>query len=275
MVRYFLVIYMKFFKMQSLGNDFVIVEHNESKLDLPNLAVVLSNRKFGIGCDQVIFFRRTDRQEFSVMFFNNDGSQAGMCGNGVRCLSLLAKILYGQDSATMRIASAIVKTKVINNNRVLTKCCEYPVKRCADEMVRVKDYILGMKKNITHISFTDLGNEHITLFMKNDGYVKDGLLYEVGRKIEEFVVGGINVGFASVGSKNEIFLKVWERGAGFTLGCGSGACAAAIAAVKLGLVKKQDIIVHQSVGDLIANIEDKSIEIIGDAHFVFEGNIKL
>lgn len=264
---------MKFFKLNSIGNDFVAVEFLDVAAieGASRLAKELCDRKYGIGADQAIFFAYDAAQQSAkVRFFNQDGSEAEMCGNGMRALGLLMKKLYATSSLKAETIASVVDIQVDQDDIIQTKTEILPLKYSDDYVAEIARYIRQKLPAAQHINVVNVGNPHIDIFMPDNGYVSDDLVANIGAAVDHFVAGGINVGFIGI-RDNELFLKVWERGAGFTLGCGSGACAAAFSAKKLNLSAQNDILIHQIGGDLRIVIDDQFAITQGTAEIIFEG----
>ena len=255
---------MKFYKMHSLGNDFVILATPPDGVDLSSLANFLGDRKLGVGCDQIIFF---DKSTFDVKFFNCDGSEAEMCGNGVRALGVLCKKLFQIDKITFNTLLSEVDVCIDYDNNTQTKINILPTKYSEKYQDEIISYIQENVPDVVDIKLVNVGNPHVVLFFDQNPSLDVVLKY--GPMVENFVKGGINVGFAYV-SNNILTLNVWERGAGFTSGCGSGACAAAFATWSK-YKEKNSLIIRQKGGDLFANVAENYVLLNGKATFVFAG----
>lgn len=262
---------MKFYKMHSLGNDFVIMETPQDDVNLSSLARFLGDRKLGVGCDQIIFF---DKNALDVKFFNCDGSEAEMCGNGIRSLGLLYKKLYKMDKIIFNTILSKVEVCIDNDNLIETTINILPTKYSHEYQNEIISYIAKNVPDVIDIKLVNVGNPHVVLFFDSEASINVVLQY--GSMIEKFVDGGINVGFAHL-IGNILTLKVWERGAGFTSGCGSGACAAAFASLsRLNLqsnVDNNSLIIKQVGGDVVANPTKKYVILKGKATLVFTGDI--
>jgi len=236
---------MRFTKMHGAGNDYTYVEaisQDVTPYDLPKLARAVSDRHFGIGSDGLILIEAAKAADFRMRMFNSDGSEAEMCGNGIRCF---AKYVYERDLTTARTldietGAGLIKTKLVFEGKQVAgarvdmgqprlKPEEIPVRLkgragtgpVIGETLRAG----GQKLAITCVS---MGNPHCVVFVKNvDSYPVEKL----GPAIETHPAfpARTNVEFVQVTSNSQAKMRVWERGAGETLACGTGACAAAVA----------------------------------------------
>ena len=278
-----------FDKMQGLGNDFVFVEEAQLSENLSEENIkFLCNRKFGIGCDTLVIYRRK-KNEVASKFFNSDGSEAEICVNASRCLALLMKKNFGIFELDLKTKSKNYKTKIVDEKifvNVGRPSFSHEDLGISDSKISGKDIDIGdllnyLNLNRDEISYIDracaisVGNPHLILFLKK--FIPQKIKQKVGEKLEKFSLfkNRINVSFAKIINELEIQLEVFERGVGFTLACGSGASAAAFAAHKLKLLGDK-IRVKQPGGDLEIFIKpDNSIIQKGSANYVFEGKILL
>ena len=267
----------EFHKMHGLGNDFIIFKDSIQFESLPADQVKqLCDRKYGVGCDQLIICNKLSDNHVKMEIYNNDGSLASFCGNATRCVVAL----YKEDS--------IEKDILIEAGNRLLKCC------LKNEMVTVNigEPILSWDK--IPLSFpiegneidlpieiqakklkgfcVNVGNPHVVIFVEN----YDFDLVDVGSKIENlhYFPHKTNVNFANVINKNNINLRVWERGSGLTLACGSGASASFYAAFKMNLVEN-DCNIHFEKGWLNIKLENGNIIMTGSYTYVFKGNVKI
>jgi len=280
-----------FSKMHGLGNDYIVINETEEEL-IPEekkqeMVKQLSRRGFSVGTDGVIFVASSGFADIKFRIFNSDGSEAEMCGNGIRCF---AKFVYENDifkEETMRVETLAGIKEVIlkvENNLVISskvdmgtatfKAAEIPMNTEKEEFIDEK--ILVGDETISITAFR-IGNPHAIIFTEN---LDDVPLDHLGPSIENHVAfpERTNVHFVSVISPNEVDMITWERGAGFTLACGTGASASVIAGYKLALLDKE-VLVHLPGGDLIITIyeEDGTLGAFmeGDAVLVFEGMMEL
>ncbi|OGC05578.1 hypothetical protein A2526_05930 [candidate division WOR-1 bacterium RIFOXYD2_FULL_36_8] len=258
---------MNFIKMQGLGNDFILVDarqENLSEIDVSTLAVDVCDRHFGIGGDGLLVILPSDKADVKMQIFNSDGSEPEMCGNGIRCF---AKYVYESSSEKKEIfsvetkAGVLVPAVIINNGIVV-----------AVEVDMGAPKILG-DIELYGIRFSEIsmGNPHAIAFV--DDFSKISII-ELGPKIENdtHFPYRTNVEFVKVLGDQEIEIKVWERGAGETLACGTGACAAVAAAILSGKTKRR-VLVHLPGGNLDIEWPEDNASIVmrGPAEKVFEG----
>jgi len=284
---------MKFTKMHGLGNNYIYVNLFEERLEeqeLADLAIRVSNVNTGIGSDGMILIGQSDSADFRMRVFNNDGSEAKNCGNGLRCVSkyVFDRGLTGRTSFTIETNGGIVDVDVhLDDNRVvrsvtvdmgaprLTKA-EIPMVGDAGSMtVNEPVAVEGAKGpngepwNMTVVS---MGNPHAVMFVHDVAAVP---LTEVGPIIEFAPVfpERINVEFIAVKSSREIDFVVWERGSGITQACGTGACAAVVAGVLNGrLDRGEPVTVHLPGGDLdIVYTHEGRVLMTGPAEFICDG----
>lgn len=275
---------MKFTKMQGIGNDFILINLIKTKLseDYSTLAKRVCDRHFGIGADGLILLLPSNFVELRARFFNPDGSEAEMCGNGMRCL---AKYLYERKLVKRKEFKVETKAGIIIPKLILSddqveaievdmgipqlKRIDIPMEgegeRVVDEELKIDD----KKFKITALS---LGNPHCLLFVER---LDSSLVSEVGPQIENHPLfpQRTNVEFVQVLNKEEIELRVWERGVGETLACGSGACAAVVGCV-LNDKTERKVKVHLRGGDLLVEWRDNDhLYLTGEAREVFEGEV--
>ena len=253
----------KAYKMDGLGNDFVIIDQRIKNIDLSKDQIVkICNRNF-IGCDQLIIIKKNPKLDAELEFYNSDGSTSGACGNGTRCVANFLSREKNQKKITVSTSSGVLKSNILDNNSVETeigipkvKWNEIPLSENLDTK-NLKIKILN-KNNIEHIGGTaiNVGNPHIIFFVED---IENFDLKKIGPEIENHKLfpEKCNVTLAKVINKNLIKVKVWERGAGLTKACGTAACATAIAGNINGLVEKKTDIEFK-LGKLAIFIDDKN-----------------
>jgi len=271
----------KAFKMNGLGNDFVIIDQRNQDFNLNKDQIVkVCDRSF-IGCDQLILIKKNAEIDAFVEFYNSDGSISGACGNGTRCVADLLSKESGKKEITLLTASGFLKSKILESNLVETEMgipkfnwAEIPLSKKLDTQ-DLKIEIID-KNNSKHIGGTavNVGNPHIIFFVDD---IEAFDLRNIGPIIEnhQLFPEKCNVTLAKVISKNLIKVKVWERGAGLTKACGTAACATAVAANINNLVgKKTDI--EFALGNLTISIDEKnSIHMKGPVSNIKNIDIKL
>lgn len=281
----------RFTKMEGLGNDYVYIDC--TKQDIKNaseLAKVISDRHFGVGSDGLILIKKSKIADFRMQMFNSDGSEAEMCGNGIRCVG---KFVYDKgltDKTTLKIET-LAGIKILDLNvedgKVKTvrvdmgePILDYKLIPARDGKVyKSKDGIKFYKVNINidndlkELTCVSMGNPHGVDFMNNMEKLK---IEKYGPIIEvdNHFPNKVNAEFIEIVDKNNINMRVWERGAGETLACGTGACASVVASVLNGYTERQ-VTVKLLGGklDIEWNKEDNHVYMTGPAKTVFEGTI--
>ncbi len=253
----------KAFKMDGLGNDFVIIDQRNQSYNLNKDQIIkICDRSF-IGCDQLIFIQKTDRKDANLEFYNSDGSVSGACGNGTRCVADLLSKENDDKEIILWTSSGRLKSQILGDNLVETEIGipktnwnEIPLNK--DLNTKNLNIKIINKDNIEHIGGTavNVGNPHIVFFVDN---IEDYDLKKIGPEVEnhKYFPEKCNVTLAKVVNKKLIRVKVWERGAGLTKACGTAACATAVAANINGLTdKKTDI--EFALGKLSISIDENN-----------------
>ncbi len=262
---------MHFTKMQGLGNDYLYFWGEPE--DPAEVSRRLSDRHFGAGSDGIITISPSDKADFKMRIFNADGSEAKMCGNGVRCVGkyVYDKGYTDRTRLTVETLSGIRTLELhLCGGRVKTVSVDMGVAEAGEDLSLTVD---GEEIVCTPV---DVGNPHAVLFVSS---AEDAPLTTLGPKIEKHPAfpGGVNVEFVEVIAKDRLRMRVWERGSGVTLACGTGACASAAAAVKKGYCRaEEDIAVDLDGGTLKIRIApDGGVTMTGPAEFVYEGETEL
>lgn len=234
---------MMFFKMQGLGNDYVYIDciNGKEPIDIKNLTNRLSNRHFGVGSDGLILLCKSKVADLKMRMFNSDGSEAQMCGNGIRCVAKLAyelgliceeittiETLSGIKTLKLNIVKGKVKTVEVDMGAPILEATKIPVSSSAkieDKKVKAEVKVKNRKIELTCVS---MGNPHAVTFV-ND--IKNFKVAEYGPILEnaDIFPEKANIEFVEVVDKNNIKMRVWERGSGETLACGTGACSSVVA----------------------------------------------
>ncbi len=262
----------KFIKMHGLGNDFVIIDQRHQEIFADDKLIMrMADRHMGIGCDQLIILRNSEKAGIKMLIFNADGSVAEACGNVTRCVAKLISEEKNSKNVTIEFNDQISQCSVseeqisCNMGYPSTDWQKIPLSQNTDSHnINFPEYALtsGVAVNI--------GNPHIIFFVDNNNDIN---IDEIGPKIENHPLfpEKVNVSFAQICPDNTIDLQVWERGAGRTNACGTAACATAFAAKIKGLVKNQVTIKFRHGKLLIKLLENGSVEMIGPATKIFDG----
>lgn len=278
----------KFSKMHGLGNDFVVIDAISQNVRLnPEKIRTIADRHFGIGCDQILLVEipESSAVDFRYRIFNADGSEVENCGNGARCFARFVRDrkLTGKKIIKVETAGGIIELNVQDDEQVIVNM---GVPRLLPEQIpftgenktsisRAVTYPLLAAGNNLQISAVSMGNPHAVLLVDN---VKTAEVEKLGPLIENHpqFPARVNAGFMQIVSKDEINLRVYERGAGETLACGTGACAAVVAGRLRGLLNEK-VKVNLPGGSLRIEWLDESSPVMmtGPAEFVFHGQIKL
>ncbi|XCH47696.1 diaminopimelate epimerase [Thermodesulfovibrio sp. 3462-1] len=270
-----------FVKMHGLGNDFILIDCLNQELTEPSqFAIKYCNRRFGIGADQLLLLYPSKIADFKMRIFNADGSEVEMCGNGIRCFAkyIWDRKLTDKEILEVETLAGIIKPRKIGELvQVDMGEPEFsPSKIPVDiEGEKAFDLILEISGWHARINCISMGNPHAVIFL--DEEPKYFAVTKYGPLIENHPIfpKKTNVEFAYVKNSHEITMRVWERGAGETLACGTGACATAVAAMVKGLTEKK-VTVHLLGGDLLIEwAEDGHIYMTGPAEEVFEGTVKV
>ncbi len=278
---------MKFTKMQGAGNDYVYVDcFRENVANPAEVAKKVSNRNFGIGSDGLILIMPSDAADVRMRMFNSDGSESEMCGNGIRCVAKYAydhgivakKEITAETGAgilTLRLfTDGANKVEKVRVNMGVPRLTRKEIPMLGDADSKVINEPLNILHTTFHITCVSMGNPHCVIFVddvENFQVEKYGSLIE----IHDLFPRRTNVEFVKVLSRTEVRQRTWERGAGETLACGTGASAVTAACVLNGLTEKK-IVNHLSGGDLeLEWAEDDSVYMTGPAIEVFTGEIEI
>ena len=259
---------MHFTKMHGLGNDYLYV-YDEVPENIAELSIKLSERHFGAGSDGMIYICKSDIADFKMRIFNADGSEAMMCGNGIRCVGkyvydkgytdkthLEVETLSGIKYLDLQVCQGKVKTVAVNMGK-------------AEPKDKTEITVDGEKVEFIPVS---VGNPHAVIFVDS---IDKAPLTTLGPKVEKhpFFPDGVNVEFVEKTSENELRMRVWERGSGVTMACGTGACATAMAAIYSGLCDyNTPIAVCLDGGTLKIEIDtENTVTMTGPAETVYEG----
>lgn len=273
---------MEFYKYTGLGNDFIIMDSINNDIEMDGeLAKKLCDRHFGIGADGLVLASPSKTCDIRMEIYNSDGSVAEMCGNASRCFAkfvyekkLVTKekftieTLAGVIEPSLQIEDGQVKYVTVDMGEPRFHSREIPFSLDLDRVVDYPIHVDGKEYRITSMF---MGVPHTVIFTDqiSDEYVK-----EIGRKIEisDYFPRKTNVNFVSVLSRKEIIIRTWERGAGYTLACGTGSCASVVAGILTDRLD-ENVLVHLRGGDLNIEWKGDNVLMTGEALEVFKGNI--
>lgn len=276
---------LEFTKMQGAGNDYIYINGFDQKIENPSqLAIELSDRHFGVGSDGLVLILLSEICDFRMQMFNSDGSEAEMCGNASRCVGkyVFDKGLTAKTEITLETKAGVKYLSLLDGNelvRRVTVDMGEPILQSAlipvtAEGDTVLNYPLVLDGEKWEISCVSMGNPHAVVFTSNIGQLD---LPIIGPKFEKNPIfpRKTNTEFIEVVDRNTLNMRVWERGAGETLACGTGACASAVAAILNGYCDRK-IKVHLLGGDLDIewSLENNHVYMTGEAVTVFDGVLK-
>ena len=277
---------MKFTKMHGIGNDYVYVNCFKETVEHPSEAAIkVSDRHFGIGSDGLILIKPSEVADGKMEMYNADGSQGAMCGNGIRCV---AKYMYDygitdKTSISVETKSGIkyldltikdgkVDTVKVNMGTPILKAADIPVRSEKEQVINEPVMVDGKEWKITCVS---MGNPHAITYIDD---VKNLEIEKIGPKFEnhEIFPDRVNTEFVHVIDRNTVEMRVWERGSGETLACGTGACAVAVSSILNGLTE-EEVTVKLLGGDLkiFWDRTENKVYMTGSATTVFDGEISL
>ena len=273
-----------FFKMQATGDDYIIIDGRDGNIDCPeSISIGICDRHFGIGADGLALIEKSEVADAKMRVFNRDGSEGSMGGN---CIRSVGKYLYDhgivpKTDITIETSSGIKNLTLYTRNSKVTladvnigkadlTAASVPVITDKDKLINSPITVAGNEYNVTCVS---VGNPHCVVFCDSVDAVD---LATVGPQFENAPIfpERVNTEFVRVVNPTMLKIRVWERGSGETLACGTGACAAVVAAVENGYCKKgEDITVKVRGGDLTVNYGEDGIILTGDTKLVYEGSI--
>lgn len=277
---------MKFTKMQGLGNDYIYVDCTQKPIiDPSSIAKVVSDRHFGIGSDGLVLIMKSDCADFRMRMFNSDGSEAEMCGNAIRCVGkyvfdneltkksdISIETLAGIKYLNMKVENGKVALVKVDMGEPILIPNQIPVVSDKNRFINEEIQIDDQKYNFTCVS---MGNPHAITYIDD---VLNFPLSTVGPKVEthKLFPRKINAEFVQVIDRKNLKMRVWERGAGETLACGTGACAVLVSSVLNG-VSEREATIQLLGGNLIIEWSEKDnhVYMTGPAVKVFEGEIEI
>lgn len=273
---------MRFTKMEGCGNDYVYINCFEETVSQPEkLAIAMSERHFGVGADGLVLIMPSEKADFRMRMFNLDGSEGEMCGNAVRCIGkyvyergLTKKENVSLETAggirylALNIENGMVKTVGVDMGEPVLEAERIPVFHDVSPVIGKKIEIDGEELDFTCVS---MGNPHVVTFVED---TKTFPVEAYGKQVEvnSIFPNKTNVEFVQVLNRNHINMRVWERGSGETLACGTGACASVVASILNGFCDRE-VKVSLIGGELTIswNKEDNHVYMSGPAAFSFDG----
>ena len=275
----------KFAKMQSCGNDYIFIENFDGRITCPeSLCVNLCSPHYGIGADGIVLIEKSDVADAKMRTFNKDGSEGKMAGNNIRCVGkhlydkgfvssdkITVESVVGVHGLTLYLRDGKVNSVSVDMGKADLSAKSLPAAVSAEKMI---NYPITVGENEYKTTCVSVGNPHCVVF-KDEIDSLD--LKVLGPKFEylEIFPERINTEFVRVINRTSLRMRVWERGNGETLACGTGACAAVVAAVENGLCEKgRDVTVKLQGGDLSVNYTDEKVILTGSAVLVYEGEFE-
>ncbi len=268
-----------FVKMNGLGNDFVVVEARTQSFS-PSAAEVrrLADRKSGLGCDQLVAIEPSDKADARIRFWNADGEVAGACGNASRCVAWLLMRDLGRDAVILETDGGLLQARRLGRDLISVDMgqprldwSEIPLSRAMDTREIDLSASLPPGADLGLAGCVSMGNPHVVFFVPDLAAMP---VTTLGPLIEHdpLFPDAVNVGFAEIKARDHIRLRVWERGAGLTLACGTGSCAALVAASRRGLVDRSARL-ELDGGDLTIEwrTSDDHVIMTGPVEVEFEG----
>jgi diaminopimelate epimerase len=275
---------LEFTKMQGIGNDFVVVdcltESAPSAATLQEVSPRLCDRKFGIGSDGVILVLPGSDTDFTMRMFNPDGSESEMCGNGIRCFARFVRDKGYSDKShiTVLTGAGVLVLELTDSGKVKVDMGKPRLDRTEIPMVGEPGPVLGQPVEVDGVTVAltavSMGNPHVVFFVDD---ATDALINNLGPKLEVHPLfpRRTNVHAVQVLNDHEIKMLTWERGAGRTLACGTGACASAVASILNGKTGRR-VLCHLPGGDLLIEWEENGpVYMTGAAETVFTGSIEI
>lgn len=275
---------MKFTKMHGCGNDYIYVDCTKEMIPDPNgTALKLSDRHFGIGSDGLILVCPSEAADFRMAMYNSDGSEGAMCGNGIRCVAKFCydKGLTDKEEIAIETKAGIkyIQLTIENGKAVkarvdmgapMTRAEQIPVVGLGEEVIGKSVNVDGRDWVMTCVS---MGNPHAIVWCDD---VTNLDIEKVGPGFHDHPMfpDRVNTEFAKVLDRNHVQMRVWERGAGETWACGTGACATAVACYLNGLTDR-NVTIHLLGGDLEIEVAEDTVYMTGPATTVFEGEVEI
>lgn len=270
---------LKFRKMHGAGNDFVVLDFRVEAKALSSAQIQgICNRHFGVGCDQLVVMEFSEKADFRAAFYNADGSQSGACGNATRCVADIYMQERGVDTCTIETGGGVLKAFAAGPGQVCVdmgaprlEWNEIPLSEARDTLM----VHLG-PETLNPAVCVSMGNPHCVIFVED---VESAPVERIGPKVEHMLLfpERTNVEFVQVMDDGSLRQRTWERGAGETLACGSGACAVAVAAIRRELIdgRRARVVLNGGMLEIEWRESDGHVLMTGPVAYVFEGQIKI
>ena len=263
--------------MQGLGNDFIVINNIDGDVSLSAEEIRrLADRRLGIGFDQLLMVENSSLEDvdFRYVIYNADGSEVGQCGNGARCFARFVEKnnLINKSVIRVETISGILELTINHDNTVLVDM--------GSPVFEPNNIPFNFEKTETEylvdgqiMGVLSIGNPHAIIHIED---INSNDIISIGTKVQDsnYFPESVNVGFMQIINSGEIYLRVIERGVGETLACGSGACAAVVHGIRLGLLDEK-VKVHLTGGDAFVEFDGKNAYLSGPAEFVYEGAVNL
>lgn len=274
----------KFSKMHGLGNDFIILNNLDLSLKLTREVIQkLSDRKFGIGCDQLLVVEPASDglSDFFYRIYNSDGSEAGQCGNGARCFISFLHLqgLSNKSKVKLQTNTRVIDGQIINPSVVEVNMGnpDFKPENIPLNLSEASNYEFKFDNQLIQFSAASMGNPHAVIRIATPEILEDNeYMAKIGSIFQQSPIfpESVNVNFMFVENERQLRLCTYERGSGLTLACGSGACATAAVAIRDGLVR-QKVKVIMPGGELQLSWTDAGLLMTGEAIHVFDGEIEI
>ncbi|MBN2693819.1 diaminopimelate epimerase [bacterium] len=271
---------MRFYKYHGTGNDFIVIElKNQNEIPSTDNIINWCKPHFGVGADGVLVILPSEKADYKMRIFNSDGSEAQMCGNGIRCVAFHIKKFMNFENSDIfietNIGELLCSTKIVteNSNKILVSV------KMGEAFFEAPELFVGnhINDSIDDLTFTSVsvGNPHMIFFLNE---ISTNIAINFGEKYgkNRVYLEGTNVETAKIIDEKSLELIVFERGCGLTMACGTGACATVAAGIKNGYLKSNETVeVKLPGGSLFINVSDnfKTIIMTGEAEFVFKGEL--
>ncbi|MEA2016571.1 MAG: diaminopimelate epimerase, partial [Actinomycetota bacterium] len=276
-----------FSKLNGQGNDFILIDSTNELINLSKEKIIeMCGRHFGIGADGLILVKNSDTYNLKMDYYNKDGSVSEMCGNGIRCMAKFAydrkliesenieiETLAGVKNIFLDVKNGRVGDIMVNMGVPDFQAVNIPVK--IEGIEEVFNYKIKINSKYFHINCVSVGNPHCVIFLDKNDDLNDFPVQKWGPIIENYKIftNKVNVEFVKIKNSKSLDMRVWERGVGETLACGTGSCAATVAAIKLKKITSKNVTVNLKGGNLniIWKPEELNVYLKGKVGYTFDG----